>query len=995
MDGLLRKKQFTNMAENNLNPAQQEAVEYIDGPLMIVAGAGTGKTTVVAKKIKFLIDHGLAKPTEILALTFNEKAAAEMQDRVDSLMDRSYLDIEISTFHSFCQRLLEQYGLDIGLPNYFKIFTPTDVWIMMNRQLHEFNLDYYRPLGNPTKHLHELIRHFAKCKDEMIGPNEYLEYADNLSLDKDIALQEEKNRLTEVANAYHTYNRLLLKRGAFDFADLIYYANILLTKRPNVLSKLQNKFKYILVDEFQDVNWAQYELVKKLSSAGAQLTVVGDDDQSIYAFRGASVANILRFRDDFPKAKQIVLTENYRSDQSILDKAYELIQGNNPDRLETKLQINKALVYRGRLPESESGSQVVHVHTTKAEDEAHFIADEILRLKNMDPNARWDDFAVLVRANNHADLFVSEFEHQQVPYEFLAAAGLYRQPIVLDCINFLKVIDSYHDSAAIYRLLRMPHLDFKENDMQKLTFFARSEKTISYYEALKRAAEYDMSDAGKKICETLITWIHAGMKSSRQEKPTQIIYNFFESSGYLKYLTGGEKKGDRNIIRQIYHLNQFFSYIANYESLSPGATASDFLDYFEQVLEAGDLGILKQPEDTPDSVNIMTVHTAKGLEYKYVFVVNLVEDRFPTRRHGSEAIEVPAPLIKEVLPEGDAHIEEERRLFYVAMTRAKKRLYLTSADDYGGVREKKISRFLSELGYVKNENKQSKNESAITDYSAAAEPDKVGQFVYPIPKKFSYSQIQIYRECPYKYKLSNILRLPSQGSPSLTFGSVIHETLERFYKRLIELNNATQDSLFTGTDQAAAGKVSAPTMDELMAIYNDSWRSDGYTSTRLKEEYFEKGKTILSDFYKKHADHWTVPLAVEAHFNIAVGENIITGKIDRIDKNISGDVSIYDYKTGKSKEKLETDDKDQLLIYQLAVMANPDLRTGGNLTALVYHYLNDGSELSFIGAEKDLQKISEKISETIANIKQIRFDATPEKHKCSKCEFRNICDYRE
>lgn len=984
------------MAENKLNFAQQEAVNHVSGPLMIVAGAGTGKTTVVAQKIKLLINSGLAKPSEILALTFNEKAASEMQDRVDSLMDRSYLDIEISTFHSFCQRLLEQYGLDIGLPNYFRILTPTDVWIMMNRRLRDYNLEYYRPIGNPTRHLHELIRHFAKCKDEMISPEEYLDYAEKLTLDHDKSAAEERTRLAEVANAYHIYNRILLKQNAFDFADLIYYANVLLTKRQNVLSKLQNKYKYILVDEFQDVNWAQYELVKKLSSTGAQLTVVGDDDQSIYAFRGASVANILRFRDDYPNAKQIVLTDNYRSDQSILDKAYELIQGNNPDRLETKLHIDKTLVYRGGITKNGStGPRVIHAHHAKAEDEARFISGEIKRLKASDPDIRWDDFVILVRANNHADMFASELEKNRIPYEFLAAAGLYRQPIVLDCVNFLKAIDSFHDSTAIYRLLRMPHLDFKENDMQKLTFFARSEKSISYYEALKRAAEYDMSEQGRQVCASLAAEIHEGMKNSRSETITQLIYKFLNSSGYLKHLESKEKKGDRNTMRQISHLNQFLSYIVNYETLSPGATVADFLDYFDQVLEAGDLGLLKQPEDTPDSVNIMTVHTAKGLEYKYVFVVNLVEDRFPTRRHGNEAIEVPAPLIKEVLPEGDAHIEEERRLFYVAMTRAKNRLYLTSADDYGGVREKKLSRFLSELGYAKTTNREEARQNKITDFSTAPETTESEDFVYPIPKKFSFSQIQTYRECPYRYKLSNIVKLPGEGSPSLTFGSVIHETLERFYKRLIELNNTTQDSLFEKSGRGPDGKVVAPTLEELLSIFSDAWRSGGYKSVRQKEDFFDKGKVLLTDFYKKHTQNWSVPVAVEARFNIVLGDNVITGKIDRIEKNISGEVIIYDYKTGKPKEKLETDDKDQLLIYQMAATGNPDLCASGKLNSLVYYYLDDGSEISFIGNEKDLHKITDKITETIKDIKQLKFDADPEKHKCSKCEFRNICDYRE
>ncbi|MBI5254550.1 UvrD-helicase domain-containing protein, partial [Candidatus Falkowbacteria bacterium] len=284
-----------------LNKAQNEAVKYTDGPLLIVAGAGTGKTTVITKKIAYLIESSRAKPKEILALTFTDKAAEEMLTRVDEELDVGYAEMQISTFHAFCQKILELYGLDAGLPNQFKLLTQTDAWLLIKKNFDKFNLDYYRPLGNPTKHIHELIKHFSKCKDELVSQEEYLKYAENVKLDKD-NVEFEKSRLTEIANAYHTYNQLLLDNNCLDFGDLIYYTVKLLEKRPNILKALQERYKFILVDEFQDVNWAQYYLVRllsnviptpstdargrllvegSLSNTPIQLTVVGDDDQCL------------------------------------------------------------------------------------------------------------------------------------------------------------------------------------------------------------------------------------------------------------------------------------------------------------------------------------------------------------------------------------------------------------------------------------------------------------------------------------------------------------------------------------------------------------------------------------------------------------------------------------------------------------------------------------------------------------------------------------------
>ena len=477
-----------------LNKNQKEAVEFNEGHLLIVAGAGTGKTAVITQKIIHLVESGLAKPEEILALTFTDNSAAEMQERIDGELNTGYVDMQISTFHNFCQLILERYALDIGISNQFKLFSDTDAWLMLKQNIYDLNLDYYRPMSNPARHIYELLKHFSKCKDELISPEEYLKHAESIKLNKDEVNKQEKSRLTEIANAYHKYNQLLLENGALDFGDLIFYTVKLLQERPNALATLQSRYKYILVDEFQDVNWAQYKLVGQLADK-SKLTVVGDDDQSIYAFRGASVSNILRFKEDFPKSKEIVLTENYRSGQKILDTAYELIQNNNPDRLEEKLQIDKKLKASAvKIP-----GTVDYFNYQSLDHEVAGVVEKISELIKK-PDVALDDIAILVRANSSVDPFVNALEKAGIPYEFLASSGLYRQPIVLDCFNFLKAVANYHDSTAFFRLLRLPFLNFSESDLQKLTAGAKKKSTL-YYEALKRAGSYGVSQSGINLCE--------------------------------------------------------------------------------------------------------------------------------------------------------------------------------------------------------------------------------------------------------------------------------------------------------------------------------------------------------------------------------------------------------------------------------------------------------------------------------------------------------------
>lgn len=974
-----------------LNIAQQEAVAYVDGPLLIVAGAGTGKTTVLTEKVTHLITNKLAEPEEILGLTFTDKAAAELCARVEDALNIGYSDLTVSTFHLFCQRILNEFALDLGLPRQFKVLTETESWLLLRQNIYEIGLDYYRPLGNPAKYIPDLLRHFSKCKDELISPEQYLEYAEGIARNTGDSDIDERARLTELANAYRHYNRLVLQAGGLDFGDLIFYTVKLLRERPRVRDSIQKRYKFILVDEFQDVNWAQYELVRLLSEK-AQLTVVGDDDQSIYAFRGASVSNILRFRDDYPSAKSVVLNENYRSQQAILDAAYECIQNNNPDRLEAKLAINKKLVAT-REPINSAVPVVQCRQYPTLDDEVRAVVQEITRIKNTDEAAQWSDFAILGRANNHLEPFTQALEKAGVPFEFLSAAGLYRQPIVLDTFNFLKVVHQTRESTALFRLLHIPCVGLDAADIQAIVA-AGKRKNLTYFEIIKEPESWGLSEAGQIAARKLAGLITEAIAESKTAKPTTLLYRFLEGCGYLAYLAQAENSGEPAIIRQIFQLKQFFEIIAEFETSAQNPHVANFVEYLDSLIEAGEEGPLHQNEEAATGVQVMSVHGSKGLEFKYVFVVNMVEERFPTRRRG-DGLEIPAELIHEQVATGDAHYQEERRLFYVAATRARDALFLTSAENYGGVRGKKISRFTVEAGLASaSSSKKTAVTTALKDAHAPAVTSGNTSISYTAPREFSFSQIQAYLKCPYYYKLKHIVKLPTRGAAHFSFGQTLHLTLQAFYERVKELNSAQQSSLFSASDTTAVTGIKVPSLDELLQTYEAKFINDWYESAKQRDLYLAQGRNILRTFYKAQEGNWTIPLALEDSFKIQIGGAVLKGKIDRIDQAPDGSLHIIDYKTGQPKEKLQTDDKDQLLIYQIATETLPKYRNLGPTKELTFYYLNTAQPISFQAKAEDLDHLRDKITSTVDKIREGDFHATPSQFVCDHCEFKSICEFR-
>ncbi|MBI4272339.1 ATP-dependent helicase [Candidatus Uhrbacteria bacterium] len=988
----------------DLNERQRAAVTADDGPLLIVAGAGTGKTTVITKRISWQILSGKCKPDEILAVTFTEKAATEMEERVDRLLPYGYVNLWIMTFHSLCQRILQCHGLDIGLPNDFKLFDATSAWLLVRKNLDRFDLDYYRPLGNPAKFIHALLSHFSRAKDEDISPLAYMEYAESRALDTDHVtgdsdIEQEIRRQQEIAKAYHVYEQLLLENNALDFGSLITHTLRLFATRPAILEKYRTQFHMILVDEFQDTNRAQYELIKMLAAPRNNITVMGDDDQCIYRFRGASYHNIVQFKKDYPQSREVVLVKNYRSSQNILDCAYEFIIKNNPNRLECQLSQygnQKEELSKKLFASHDTDGIIAHIHCATHDEEVERVIEKIVEIKQSDPLVQWSDFAILVRAHAAASAFIARLSELEIPYQFLSLRGLYSKPAILDCLSYLRLLVNYHDSPALYRVLSWPFLQIKNESLIDLGHFARK-KGISLWDACHRSEATNLlQENDRTSIQKITSCVETHLDFARTKPIGELLLHMLRDTRYLSYLKDGETQEKRESLE---YLNQFYKKMHEYGVEYPATHLSDFLLMLAYEQEAGDDGRMRASLDIgPDSVKIMTIHAAKGLEFPYVFIVVMVDRRFPTVER-DDAIELPRALTKELVPEGDIHLEEERRLLYVALTRAKKGVFLTSAQDYGGARKKKPSLFLYETGFLR---KEDSIEVKSSKKSALPQENKVSLSTLaiqplPLPSIFSFTQLMAFRTCPLQYKFSFILKIPVFGKPQLSFGKTMHLALQKFFELIFEKGNRTQGGLFESDKKVYNTIVpQLPSLQDFFDIYEKSWNDDWYFSARQKEEYRIKGKAMLTRFYEELEKEGLNPKSVERDFTMKFGTPphiySLKGRIDRIDTKEDGSVAIIDYKTGapKQEEKLGAQDKEQLLLYQIAseevFMEKP--------SELTYYYLENGKKISFLGSPQEKDALKKKIVDTIQKIKSSDFSATPGWH-CKSCDYKDICEFRQ
>jgi len=931
-------------------------VEHVSGPILVIAGAGTGKTRVISERIKYLIQKKGIGSKEILALTFTEKAAQEMSDRVADVMPLGYEEPWISTFHSFADRILKAEGLEIGLDPSYKIMSGPDQWLLFRKNLFQFDLKYFRPLGNPTKFISAILRFISRLQDEYISPEEFEKYVQKFE-----GSSEEKERWQELASIYIKYQEIKIANSKMDFGDLISWCIKLFDDRPNVLNKYKEQFKHTLLDEFQDTNYAQYLLVKRMcpeKMGERSLLVVGDDSQSIYKFRGAAVSNILEFMKDYPEAKMITLTKNYRSAQQILDPAYKLIQNNNPDTLESKLGISKKLATtqkgKGEAPQA--------LQTETIEDEVELVISKIYEILAKEPSYTYKDVAILARANSHLDAFVMALRKHGLPYQLVGNRGLYDQDEVRNILALLKIIINPKDSISLYRVLNIDS-------------FAIPQKIIT---GLLSQSKYKKTDIWELIpdyknpeLENFYQLIIRYQNRITKALPVQLVYDLVHESGLLNiYL---ESETIENLL-SIKNLDLFLNVVKKFEvdyraDSNELPTLVNLVDYIEMLIEAGDSPAQAEIEDI-DTINLLTVHSAKGLEFPIVFLVNLVTGRFPTRNR-KDVIQMPDELVKETLPTGNEHLQEERRLFYVGMTRAEKYLYMLMAKNYGGVRERKPCGYVVETGLGIEE---------IQPDEIASK--KVGQkhlfgvesgFKDPVltkqdftPRFLSYSQIDTYKICPLRYKYSYVLKVPSSPSHNLSFGITIHDTLRDFHSR----------QMF---DEVS--------LDDLLTMYKNNWQPLGYMDEGHRNHRFEDGKKLLEKYYEKHKDEEKKPLELEKSFNLKIGGIRFYGRIDRIDK-IDGGVEIIDYKTGSTKTQKDVDKDDQVAFYAIAAKE----ALGMEPKKLTYYFLESGEKISTTRTDKQLENKKAEAGQIVDGIKKGEFEAKPGM-QCSWCDYKEVCPF--
>jgi len=963
--------------ERVLNKQQKQAVQHGSGPLLIIAGAGSGKTTVVTERIKYLITVKKVNPEEILALTFTEKASREMEERVETILPYGIPHMWISTFHAFCDRILRAEAINIGLDPSYTLMTEAETIQFFRNNLFSFRLEYFRPLGNPTKFIRGLLQHFSRLKDEDISSGEYIRWVKTQKMES----PDEKRKYLELADVYRAYEELKVKEGVLDYADLITNTLKVFRLRPKILSRYQKQFAYILIDEFQDTNFAQNELAILLAGIKKNITVVGDDDQAIYRWRGAAISNIIQFRKRFPKATIVVLTQNYRSTREILNSSYALIQNNNPDRLEVIEHVNKQLLSM----RDTNGEPVNFMYTDRVENEAEAVVKEISALHNRKNPYSWSDIAILVRANAYAEPFVRELSRQAIPYQFLGPGQLFRQAEVKDLIAYLKLLYNLEDSVAAYRVLSLDVIGVSARDISALLTYAKK-YNLSLFEACEIASDIKkenteitispkISGEGKLRLTQFVDMVTKHLGLVKRESAGQILYYFLEQTGLLKalasYKTTKEEKSAGNIAK-------FFDKLKTYEVDHEDASVYAVVDWIDLSMTIGES---PQATDTDwtqnDAVTILTVHSSKGLEFPVVFLINVVAQRFPTIDK-KEQIPIPDALVKEVLPKGDYHIEEERRLFYVGMTRARDLLYITASQYYGeGKREKKVSPFVAE---AIGEERFTKEHSPAVLNATKQLPlisweKKEEQDDLPVREPvtyISYTQLSTFTTCPLQYKYRYVVRIPVPASGALVFGDTIHRTLRAFYELVSKKEN--------------------PTSAKLLELYKKEWTPITYGGKEYDKKMFARGVNLLKEYYEKGFDKRVVPKSLEQPFKIRITPTLsLGGKIDRVDQLSDGKIEIIDYKTGQAPKARDPKSDEQLTAYALAACDEGLYGLKPEDVIVSLYFLEGNTKVSATRTKTQIDEMKKTIAEKALDISRSPFTPTPGKH-CDFCEFKLICE---
>lgn len=628
---------------DTLNEQQQEAVFCTEGPLLLLAGAGSGKTRVLTHRIAYLMDQGV-NPYHIMAITFTNKAAKEMRERVDDLVGFGAEHIWVSTFHSTCVRILRRHIDKLGYGNSFTIYDADDQKSLIKQICKQYKID--------TKMMPErkIINEISSAKDEFMTPSEY-ETRHQYDFKK-----------KKIAQIYKEYQKQLKANNALDFDDLIFKTVELFQFHPEVLDYYQERFRYIMVDEYQDTNTIQFQLVSMLARKYQNLCVVGDDDQSIYKFRGANVKNILNFENVFPEAVTIKLEQNYRSTKNILNAANEVIKhnkGRKTKKLWTENEEGDLIEFHQYGTEYEEARKIIH--------EIEDLSKEGYDYKNM---------AILYRTNAQSRVFEESFMIKNIPYRIVGGTNFYQRKEVKDILSYLKVVDNGLDDLAVRRIINVPRRGIGAATIEKINVYA-VEHNVSFLDACFSSDSIDTLGNAKKKIHGFADLIREFRRKMQEGSLEELFKYITDETGYIANL---KAEGTEEAEGRIENINELLNKVVTYEQEAEEASLSELLEEIALVADIDNL------EDSDNRVVLMTLHSAKGLEFPYVFICGMEDGIFPS--------------YMTVMSEDDDDMEEERRLCYVGITRAKKKLYLSAAKRrmmQGRTQFNKVSRFIDEI----------------------------------------------------------------------------------------------------------------------------------------------------------------------------------------------------------------------------------------------------------------------------------------------------------
>ena len=959
---------------------QREAIEHVDGPMMVIAGAGTGKTSVLTHRIERLIREGYARTDEILALTYTVNAAQEMQERVRKLLGGK--TVQALTFHDYCLKLLRRVGKDFG------VLDEKDLWIYLRRRIRALHLEHSIRAANIGQFLNDLLDFINRCHDELVPPQKYAQYVEQLERGEvpiprvvrsktPLSDEEVLGRCREIARVYATVERWLAEENLGTFSHMITRAHGLLDSDESVLAEARRSARFILADEFQDANFAQIKILARLAGPDGNLFAVGDPDQSIYRFRGASSEAFELFSRNFPAGERVVLEKNRRSTTSILRTAFAVINENPPVFAR---QRNPAFLYERAPLQSARDEEIARSggQTSNPPVTAILLKDRgtegpdlvsYLRDSQRKSRSKWSDFGVLYRSHLHRDDLVRELAEAGIPF-VIESMDISDTPEVRDLLACSKVIVSSGDDVSLMRVAGLGCFRVNPEQLRQVM----------------RAIARDNRDAQVVPLFTALDRVEGGAEVlARLERVRERIQASRAKARAALDIVVGEFSFDPSspILRAA------LDFVAEWEKKKINKTADleELVDYLAYFRDANGV-IPLEAEENENAVRLMTVHGAKGLEFPHVFILRALSPSFPAS-YKETLVAFPRELRDpSSLTEADdktLHEQEERRLFYVAMTRARDSLRIYAREGTGKT-DKTPPGYLREL--IKNKGLApwfravpaggAQATLHITGPASPRSPEEsqtTRWFELPVQdslhKRLSASAVETYQRCGLQFKLERDWRIAAKPAAAMQYGAAIHRVLKTYF-----------DSIRLGRPKSD---------EEIIELFRIDLASARIQESYQHELYEKQGIVQLQDFLSTaHSIPASQVLDTEESFEIKIGETTVVGRIDRIDRRSDGTVAIIDYKTGKARDQESADESLQLSLYAIAAREKWKYQVG----ALVFHNLEENVPVVTYRSESDLLSARVSVEEAATGIAQGVFEARPGQH-CNFCAYRSLCPEKE